>query len=112
MSYQTDLVLRELMRTISELEVVVRNLSDCFVDATTAPRKRTPEDLATVTGLHIDTVKKYIREGKLPGYKEGERYIVPDLEFEAYRRGMWRPPTHDAEPRNLLHHVPSLKSTG
>lgn len=52
---------------------------------------RTYQDLMTVTGLSRETVKAAIRTGELPGYKVGERYVVPAEAFDAFCAGTWVP---------------------
>ena len=58
---------------------------------------RTVADLAAVTGLDPESVRKYIRVGMLPGYyfkmpgaKRGE-FRIPAQAFEDFCHGRWQP---------------------
>lgn len=50
----------------------------------------TPGDVAEILGVHIDTVRRYIREGHIPGHRmgSGERgnvYVLKDELLETLR---------------------------
>jgi excisionase family DNA binding protein len=51
----------------------------------------TVRDLCEVTGLSRPTVCAAVRTGELPGYKIGERYVIPRDAFDAFCRGEWVP---------------------
>lgn len=44
----------------------------------------TPEQVAEQLGLHVKTVRRYIREGRLEAVKVGERYRVSRDALEAF----------------------------
>ena len=102
----TDLALRDLVEATNRLRETVVALADLVV-ADQHPRTVTVDDLAKATGLHTDTVKKHIEAGKLPGRKIDGRYVIPDLEFDMFRRGQWEPRAETIQPqRPMLHDVP------
>lgn len=63
------------------------------------PRKY--EDLMAVTGLSRASVKAAIRSGELPGYKVGERYVVPAEAFDAFCAGTWVPSPRPLFPAGI-----------
>lgn len=102
----TDLALRDLLEATNQLRQTVLNLSAAVMESTQAPRTVGIDALATATGLHPDTVKKHIESGKLPGQKIDGRYVIPDLEFDSWRRGEWQPRAEAIRPpRKMLHDV-------
>lgn len=108
-SLTTDLALRDLLEATNRLRETVLALADT-VAGDQQPRTVTVDDLATATGLHPDTVKKHIEAGKLPGRKIDGRYVIPDLEFDAFRRGQWEPRVEKVPAQRpttpMLHNVP------
>ena len=58
---------------------------------------RTVADLVRVTGLADATVKALVREGTLPGYKLGKKYVVPAGGYRALLAGTWK-----AQPREVV----------
>jgi len=44
----------------------------------------TPEQVADLLGLHVRTVRRYIREGQLPAVQVGKRYRVSRDALEAF----------------------------
>lgn len=96
MSDALTFALEDLSAAIEQLRGTVLHLVEATKEAPV--RTVTVDDLSIASGLHAETVKKYIRENKLPGYKEGDRYIIPDLEFDAWRRGEWQPRTEPVTP--------------
>lgn len=48
-------------------------------------------DLCAVTCLGKATVYEAIEKGELPGYKAGNRYVVPGEAFRAFCEGRWVP---------------------
>lgn len=107
-SLTTDLALRDLLEATNRLRETVLHLA-ALVTEDAKPRTITVEDLATVTGLHANQVRIHIDNGLLPGRKIGGRYVIGDLEFDALRRGDWRPTAatiRAKEPKKMLHQVP------
>jgi excisionase family DNA binding protein len=47
----------------------------------------TPEQIAAETTLHINTVYRLIKEGKLPHIKLARRYLISRVEFEKWLAG-------------------------
>ena len=54
----------------------------------------TPDDVARQLGLHVRTVRRYLRDGELPAVKVGKRLRVP-----ASALARLADPTRDAEPQ-------------
>ena len=52
----------------------------------------TPEQIATETSLHINTIYTYIKSGKIPHIKLARRYLVSRTEFEKWLSGQSTPP--------------------
>ena len=48
-------------------------------------------DLCAVTGLGKATVYEAIEAGELPGYKAGNRYVIPGEAFRSFCEGRWIP---------------------
>ena len=59
---------------------------------------KTVKDLMTVSGLGRDATKAAIRNGQLPGYVVGSRYVVPDEAFEDFCHGRWTPTPQPVTP--------------
>jgi len=68
-------------------------------------RPKGVKDLMAVTGLCRPTVCAAIRTGELPGYKVGERYVIPHQAFEDFIHGRWIPMHRHifSEPIRPLH---------
>ena len=47
----------------------------------------TPEQIATDTSLHINTIYQLIKDGKLPHIKLGRRYLISRAEYEKWLSG-------------------------
>ncbi|WP_370328009.1 helix-turn-helix domain-containing protein [Euzebya sp.] len=47
-------------------------------------RFHSPEDVAELLGLHVRTVRRYIREGKLDAVRIGNRYRIAPEDLEAF----------------------------
>lgn len=108
----TDLALRDLLEATNRLRETVLALADT-VTHDTSPRTVTVDDLATVTGLHPETVKRHIAKGHLPGRKIAGQFVIGDLEFDMFRRGQWQPdPVEAVPPRKMLHTVPQKEKAG
>jgi excisionase family DNA binding protein len=58
----------------------------------------TLDDLMRVTGLCRTTTKQAVRNGELPGYKVGARYVIPDEAFDRFCRGDWTPTPRPVTP--------------
>lgn len=48
-------------------------------------------DLCAVTGLGKASVYEGIEKGELPGYKAGNRYVIPGPAFREFCEGRWVP---------------------
>lgn len=46
-------------------------------------------DLATAAGMGNRTAARLVREGRLPGFMAGERYVCPPGEYEDWLQGRW-----------------------
>lgn len=58
---------------------------------------RTIADLMKATGLGRDATRQAVRNGELPGYVVGSRYVIPDDAFDRFCRGEWTP-----QPRQVI----------
>lgn len=47
----------------------------------------TPEEVAAQTSLHVNTVYRLMKEGKLPHIKLARRYLISRVEFEKWLAG-------------------------
>lgn len=54
-------------------------------------RRITLQDLTTATGCGPRTARRLVREGKLPGFVDGTRYVCSPGEFDEWVRGDWTP---------------------
>lgn len=52
-----------------------------------APDVLTPEEAARLLRVSLDTVRKMLREGRLPGAKVGREWRILRRDLEAYLRG-------------------------
>lgn len=52
-------------------------------------KRVTLADLTTATGCGKRTAIRLVREGKLPGFMDGTRYVCPPGEFEDWLAGKW-----------------------
>jgi excisionase family DNA binding protein len=55
-----------------------------------APDVLTPEEAADLLRVTVDTVRKLLREGKLPGAKVGREWRLLRRDLEAHLRGEGR----------------------
>lgn len=44
------------------------------------------EDIAQMTNMHIESVRRWCRRGKLPSYNFGKKYIVVGSDFKEFMR--------------------------
>lgn len=44
----------------------------------------TPEEIANRLGVHIETVRRWCRAGKLDSYNFGGKYVIVGSEFKAF----------------------------
>lgn len=51
------------------------------------------EDLAKVLGCNMETIRRYIRQGKLKAQKIGRRYYVSKDNLKAFANGVISPTT-------------------
>jgi excisionase family DNA binding protein len=54
----------------------------------------TTEDIAQYLGYHIETIRLYVRQGKLPAIKVGREYRIRREDFEKFleERKIIKPP--------------------
>lgn len=57
----------------------------------TTIRRITLDDLTTATGCGPRTARRLVREGKLPGFVDGTRWVCSPGEFDEWLRGEWTP---------------------
>ena len=56
----------------------------------------TVEEAAGKLRLHIDTMRRYMREGRLRGAKVGKRYLIPATEIQKYLDAAMTPEKDEA----------------
>jgi len=62
---------------------------------------RTIEDVAGLLGLHVKTVRRYVREGRLKARRIGKQYRITDADLDAFTGGsLVSPPA--ARTRHVL----------
>lgn len=50
-----------------------------------------PEEVAKLLGLHLNTVRKHIKQGLLPARKLGHRVLIPAHALRAWLEGKENP---------------------
>jgi excisionase family DNA binding protein len=59
----------------------------------------TLEEFARTSRLHLDTVRRYAREGRIIARKIGKRYLIKAADAEAFMEGAPQPkPAESAKP--------------
>lgn len=53
---------------------------------------RTIEDVAGILGLHVKTVRRYVREGRLKARRIGKQYRITHADLDAFTGGTVVPP--------------------
>jgi len=53
---------------------------------------RTIEDVAGLLGLHVKTVRRYVREGRLKARRIGKQYRITDADLDTFTGGTVVPP--------------------
>lgn len=61
-------------------------------------RYHSPDDVADLLGLHVRTVRRHIREGRLPATRIGNRYRIAPPDLEAFAGGPVTPPPPGRPP--------------
>lgn len=41
--------------------------------------------------IHESTVRRGINRGQLPGYRVGDKYVIPSIAFDRFLNGEWQP---------------------
>jgi excisionase family DNA binding protein len=53
-----------------------------------ADRKvHTPEEVATLLGLHVNSVYTMLKSGELPSVRAGRKWLIPRRRFESWLEG-------------------------
>jgi excisionase family DNA binding protein len=47
-------------------------------------KRLTVEEFASAARLHLDTARRYVREGKIPAVKVGKRYLLKSSDVNAF----------------------------
>lgn len=103
-SWLIENAIRDLLGATNKLHEAVEALQETIFESRQTPHTVTVKDMSVASGLSVSTVHKAIQEGKLPGTRIGSKYVIPDLEFEAWRRGKWTPRQEPVQPaRKLVH---------
>jgi len=63
---------------------------------------RTIEDVAGLLGLHVKTVRRYVREGRLKAGRIGKQYRITDADLDTFTGGTVVPPTPVVKTRHVL----------
>ncbi|MTV24088.1 helix-turn-helix domain-containing protein [Nitriliruptoraceae bacterium ZYF776] len=58
-------------------------------------RLYSPQEVADLLGLHVRTVRRYLREGRLDAVRVGNRYRVPHDALETFTGGSLATPAAD-----------------
>lgn len=45
-----------------------------------------PEDIAEVVNMHVESVRRWCRQGKLPSYSFGNKYIIVGEDFKNFMK--------------------------
>ncbi len=45
-----------------------------------------PEDIAVLVGMHVESVRRWCRQGKLPSYCFGNKYIIVGEDFKIFMK--------------------------
>ncbi|MBP2471299.1 excisionase family DNA binding protein [Crossiella equi] len=66
------------------------------------------EHVAHVLGLHVKTVRGYVREGKLPAVRIGKQYRIARADLEAFTGSTAAPPARETAVRHRRAEVTSV----
>ncbi len=58
----------------------------------------TLEEVAAHARMHLDTARRYVREGRLKATRIGKRYLVGQSDLEAFMKNPPPPPPKQAAP--------------
>lgn len=64
-------------------------------------RFHSPQQVAELLGLHVRTVRRYVREGRLEAVRVGNRYRIPHRSLEALTGG----PVGRSTPTTVMTHI-------
>ncbi|WP_047986080.1 helix-turn-helix domain-containing protein [Ornithinibacillus californiensis] len=45
-----------------------------------------PEDIANLINMHVESVRRWCRQGKLPSYNFGNKYIIVGEDFKNFMK--------------------------
>lgn len=51
----------------------------------------TTDEVATMLGVHEKTLRQAIHRGEFPGYKLGNRIVIPQAAVDEFMAGRWIP---------------------
>ncbi|ANW65625.1 hypothetical protein BCA37_20500 [Mycobacterium sp. djl-10] len=52
-----------------------------------SPTMYSPDEVADLLGLHVRTVRHYVRDGRLPAVRIGKRYRISEADLRAFTGG-------------------------
>lgn len=67
-----------------------------------ARRSYTVEEVAGLLGLHVKTVRAYVRDGRLKAVRIGRRYRITQEDLEAFTGYPVEPPAREPAPRRRV----------
>ncbi|MEK3977889.1 helix-turn-helix domain-containing protein [Psychrobacillus sp. FSL K6-2836] len=45
-----------------------------------------PEDIALMINMHVESVRRWCRQGKLPSYNFGNKYVIVGEDFKTFMK--------------------------
>lgn len=67
---------------MSENELITKKIHEIF----NIPDEEIlhPEEIAVLVGMHVESVRRWCRQGKLPSYCFGNKYIIVGEDFKIF----------------------------
>lgn len=71
-------------------------------------RLYSPQEVADVLGLHVRTVRGYVRDGRLKAVRIGKQYKIAESDLEEFTGRPVTPPARETAPRRRQVEVSSI----